>query len=498
MSALPQPSFDEQLVDFCLDHQHNARGFIEAAFPWGEPGSVLEHTRPRKWLLDVADVIDAHLGNPATRFDPCLIAVSSGHGIGKSAGIGQLLNWGLSTMPETRATITANTKGQLDSKTNPEVQKWFNLSITSSWFNATSTKVASSAPKRAISWRADFTPWSKENSEAFQGLHNAGKRILLVFDEASAIDPVIWEVAEGAMTDEETEIIWVVFGNPTQAIGRFRECFRKLRKYWHTFKIDSRDVEGTNKSLFDRWAEQYGDDSDFFKVRVKGEFPTLSLRGMFSEALLDEARGRHLREEQYAFAPRVLSVDPAWEGDDLLVIGMRQGLHYQVMAEVPKNTNDIEVASAIARMQDEHHVGTVNVDMGYGTGIVSAGRTWGRSWNLVPFSGKAPEPGFANMRAWMHYQALRWMQEGGAIPPEPDELYEDLAAVEMVSTVDGTIKLVPKDDMKQLLGQSPNHSDALALTFAVDLPPTLPDPTRLAKKSSRYDNPLQRRLNRGR
>lgn len=31
-------------------------------------------------------------------------------------------------------------------------------------------------------------PWSETNTEAFAGLHNQGNSILLVFDEASAID----------------------------------------------------------------------------------------------------------------------------------------------------------------------------------------------------------------------------------------------------------------------------------------------------------------------
>jgi hypothetical protein len=42
----------------------------------------------------------------------------------------------------------------------------------------------------------------------------------------------VWEVAEGAMTDENTVIIWIVFGNPTRNSGRFRECFRRFRHRW--------------------------------------------------------------------------------------------------------------------------------------------------------------------------------------------------------------------------------------------------------------------------
>ncbi|MEI7000490.1 terminase, partial [Klebsiella pneumoniae] len=85
------------------------------------------------------------------------------------------------------------------------------------------------------------------NTEAFAGLHNERKRIIVVFDEASNIADLVWEVAEGALTDEDTEIIWVAFGNPTRNTGRFRECFRKYRHRWKCAQIDSRTVEGTNK-----------------------------------------------------------------------------------------------------------------------------------------------------------------------------------------------------------------------------------------------------------
>ena len=51
--------------------------------------------------------------------------------------------------------------------------------------------------------------WSPTNLEAFQGLHNEGNRILLVFDEASGIDDVVWDFTEGALTDANTEIMWL-------------------------------------------------------------------------------------------------------------------------------------------------------------------------------------------------------------------------------------------------------------------------------------------------
>ncbi|RRF76892.1 hypothetical protein EAO18_26305 [Klebsiella pneumoniae] len=82
----------------------------------------------------------------------------------------------------------------------------------------------SNDPDHDKRWRADAIPWSEHNTEAFAGLHNERKRIVVVFDEASNIADLVWEVAEGALTDEDTEIIWVAFGNPTRNTGRFRSA----------------------------------------------------------------------------------------------------------------------------------------------------------------------------------------------------------------------------------------------------------------------------------
>jgi hypothetical protein len=66
------------------------------AFPWGVEGSPLEKSKaPRQWQRGVMEVIRDHLADPSFRYTPCLIAVTSGHGIGKSAEVGMLSKWAL-------------------------------------------------------------------------------------------------------------------------------------------------------------------------------------------------------------------------------------------------------------------------------------------------------------------------------------------------------------------------------------------------------------------
>lgn len=459
------PDANDWLIDLAAKCHLDPVRWSRLAWDWGHE-ALERHAGPREWQSDILTIIRDHLADPETRYDPLQIAVASGHGIGKSALMGMLSNWAMSCWADAMLVTTANTDGQLRTKTAPEIGKWFRTSLTAGWFDVQATSIKSRDKERADKWRQDFIPWSQHNTEAFAGLHNEGKIIVLEFDEASKIHDKVWEVAEGALTDENTVIIWIVFGNPTRNSGRFRECFRRYRHRWITRQIDSRTVEGTNKKKIEEWRRDHGEDSDFFKIRVRGQFPAQSAMQFISADDVDAARGRHLRPEQYQFAPKIIGVDPAWTGDDALEIVLRQGLYSKSLATLPRNDNDVEVANLIARLEDEHRADAVFVDAGYGTGIVSAGTVMGRSWQLVWFGGKPTDPGYVNKRAEMWGGMKSWIKAGGAIDPKDEALYQDLIGPETVPRLDGKILLESKEDMKERGLPSPNKGDALAITFA--------------------------------
>lgn len=460
-----RPDPNDAIIKLAASCRFDPDRWARVAFDWGH-ADLAEYDSPRQWQTDINVAIRDHLANPETRYEPLQIAVASGHGIGKSAEMGMLSNWAMSCFSRAKVVITANTETQLRTKTSPEVGQWFRRSLTGHWFDLSSQSIKARDPNASDQWRMDFVTWSEHNTEAFAGLHNKGNIILLLFDEASGIAPKVWEVAEGAMTDENTVIIWVAFGNPTQNSGRFRECFRRFKAYWRTWNIDSRTVPGTNKKFFERLRQQYGEDSDVFKYRVRGLFPAQSAMQFISSEDADAARGRHLRKEQYSFAPVIIGVDPAWTGDDKLEIYLRQGLYSKSLASLPRNDNDIHVANIVARFEEEYQADAVFIDAGYGTGIYSAGQTMGRAWRLIWFSGKAIDPGYLNKRAEMWGMLKMWLKQGGTIDPRDTELYDDIIGPETVARIDGKIQLESKEDMKDRLLPSPNKGDALALTFA--------------------------------
>lgn len=475
-------------IDELVKFQHDPLGYTEAAYPWGEKHGPLEgQAGPRAWQEEELRALGEHVQNAETRHQPYLVAVASGHGIGKSALIGMICQWGLSTMANTRIVITANTEGQLKTKTMPEVTKWFKRAENTALWKTTATAIYSADVDAEKSWRLDATSWSENNTEAFAGLHNQGGRIIMIMDEGSGIVDGVWEVAEGVLTDEDTEIIWIVFGNPTRNTGRFRKCFREHRHLWRNRQIDSRTVEGTNKAALDRMVETYGENSDFVKVRIRGMFPSMSAKQFIGTDDVDAARGRHLKPEQYEWAPKILTCDPAWEGDDELVIGLRQGLYFRILDVIPKNDNDLVIATKLAGYEDEHKADACFIDAGYGTGIYSAGKSWGRRWQLVYFAGESSDPGCLNKRAQMWKEARDWLKAGGAIPPD-DVLYQDLIGPETVPRSDGMIQLESKADMKARGLPSPNRADALVLSFAY--PVVQRQDQRIHEAPRRSHNPL--------
>jgi hypothetical protein len=450
-----------QLVEDISKFIHDPLGYVKYAFPWGT-GELTGETGPDEWQTDILNAIGSGL---ISLNEAIQIAVASGHDIGKSALVSWLIMWAMSTCEDCKGVVTANTETQLKTKTWAELSKWHRLAINKHWFTLTATAIFSTDPNHAKEWRIDQVPWSETHTESFAGLHNKGKRVVLLFDEASAIPDTIWEVSEGAMTDSDTEIIWAAFGNPTRNSGRFKECFGRFRHRWITRQIDSRTSKHTNKAKIQEWIDDYGEDSDFVKVRVRGMFPSMSVKQFISVEDVDAAFGRELKAEQYIWAPKIISCDPAWEGDDELVIGMRQGLMFTVLRVLARNDNDMQIASIIADLEDQEKADAVFIDAGYGTGIVSAGKTLRRDWKLVWFAGKSSKKGILNKRAEMWVGMRDWLKSGGSIPKD-QVLYQDLIGPELVPRADGVLQLESKKDMKKRHVPSPNRADCLAITFA--------------------------------
>lgn len=393
-------------------------------------------------------------------------AVASGHGIGKSALVSWLILWSL-CKPYTRGVVTANTASQLTTKTWAELGKWFNKCVLKSVFTLTRTAIYSSMEGYEGIWRVDAITWSEHRTEAFAGLHNQGNRILILFDEGSAIPDEIYNVVEGALTDEDTQIVFAIFGNPTRPVGRFREIFGRLRSKWKTFTIDSRSVQLTNKDRISEWERQYGEDSDFFRVRVRGLFPKTSNESLIGEFKVSEAMKRYIDINSYNFMPRVMGVDVARFGDDDSAICRRQGRKAFPILTF-KELDTMQLAGKVVNLINDFDPVKVFIDeTGVGAGVVDRLRElgYGRIVVGVNFGSKALDTlRYSNKRAEMWGLMNEWLDTGCLEYDE--ELQQDLVAPTYNFNSQGQLVLESKKDMKKRGLASPDSGDALALTFA--------------------------------
>lgn len=472
----PEVLLAEEIVTFT----HDPLGHVLFSYPWGEAGTPLaRHSGPRLWQREVLEEIGEHLSNPETRFTPLRIARASGHGIGKSALIAMISKWGLDTCDDCKIVITANTEPQLRTKTIPEIAKWARMAITSHWFKVTASALASTAKGHEKSWRLDAVTWSKDNTEAFAGLHNEGKRIIVIYDEASGIDDAVWEVTLGALTDADTEIIWLAFGNPTKNTGWFRQCFSKLRNLWKTKQIDSRTVEGTNKAYLQELVDTYGEDSDIVKVRVRGMFPSASSMQFIATDLVQAARTREpvtLRSD-----PVIFGVDVARFGDDHSTLAIRQGRDARSRPWKRWHGEDtMAVAGDIAIEAMKWHPDAIMVDVGaMGAGVIDRLRQLLPDTLIVEvaFGGKGRDATWsagvrirtANKRSEIWCSMRAWLEHGAI--PDDQAVEDDLIGPEYSYDAEQRILLERKKDMKKRGLASPDDADALACTFAEPVAP---------------------------
>lgn len=439
-------------------------GFVYWAFPWKRDGTALQDEEgPDDWQADILSTLGKELKKRRSakeQMQAIQVAVASGHGIGKTALVSFIIMWFLCTRVAPQVIVTANTQAQLSGKTWREVAKWHRLCYLNFLFKWTATKFYLDG--RPEDWFAQSIPWSKERPEAFAGTH--AESVLMIFDEASAIEDIIWETAEGALTDPEA--IWICFGNPTRNQGRFFQCFHRYRHRWITRQIDSRTAKRTNKGQIQQWVDDYGEDSDFVRVRVRGVFPRSGVQQLIPTDLVEEARRR--TAQGYDDQPVILGADIAYEGDDQSVLCVRQGqaiLHLERFRGQDNHQMAFHCNKIIERFEPDL---VVMEHSGWSAGVRENLKKMGRDVTAV-FTGRRAvnDRMYFNLRSEMWCNVREWLEDGGCLPRNDQELADDLTGPMYAPDNLNRFQLERKRDMKSRGLASPDSGDALALTFAM-------------------------------
>lgn len=324
--------------------------------------------------------------------------------------------------------------------------------------------------------------------ENMQGPSGADSFYLI--DEASGVRRAIFGAIEGNVAGGGKII---QMGNPTQLTGSFYDAFHRESAAWHGIRISSRESPNVLAGrmvvpglALPEWISEmerkHGPDSQFVGIHVDGEFPTTGANSVIplklSQAAMD-AWGTRATDPGRLH----LGVDVGRSGDDPSVVYARRGKH-----AYPPLTEHGTDSYAVARMvltalklygteieQDRHLIEqrpelqpVVNLDViGIGAGAYDVLHT--QHGHVLEVHGinvaeNATDPeAYHRLRDQLTFALKDWLTEGGTYPPHQDT-HEELIAFTYGFDTRGRYTVSSKDEMKETLGRSPDHADALALS----------------------------------
>ena len=233
----------------------------------------------------------------------------------------------------------------------------------------------------------------------------------------------------------------------------------------------SLDNEFTTEAYKQRLKERYVEGSTLYKQQVLGLIvegdgtDAIFLRAMLEESMRIPFEDRFARTMYCA-----IGVDCARFGADTSCAVLRAGNWMGDPLVVMEGRDSFEIADEVERLVKLAEarrlaVRRINVDMAFGSGVIDELRRRGhRNVNEVAFGGEAADKDhYLNVRAEMYFRMQRWFGGGGIIRDE--KLAEELRAQRYQIVKEQKFKLVEKDVIKDVLGRSPDRSDAAALTF---------------------------------
>ena len=395
--------------------------------------------------------------------------VPSGFSVGKTWTAARVALWFLFSFPHSLVITTAPTWRQVQNVLWAEIRRQHQQSSKPLGGEMLRTQI-----KIADDWFA--LGLSTDEPARFQGFHSAN--LLLIFDEAAGIDRSIWEVAEGQMAGALAR--WLAIGNPIMPVGPFYDAVRSLT--WNTIHISCLDSPNVTKGeiiypklVSPQWVEdrqrEWGQASPQFQSKVLGEFPAASEFGLIPSDWIIAAQER-AKNTIVTSEERRIGVDVARSGDDSTVFLFREGSVVKDIKEY-RNINTMEIVGRLIRFVEKHRVTwlEVMVDViGIGAGVVDRLKEQGYRVSGINFGIVASEKDkYRNVRAeryWKLREALNPESENPlAIPKEYIKLATELVAIEWFVSSSGKTQVEPKENIKKKLGRSPDHADALALTY---------------------------------
>jgi len=417
---------------------------------------------------------DQKLVANAVRDNP-LVSWRSGNGVGKSYfSAAEALTWSLGHYPSYTITTGASWKG---------VEKTLWGNIRRLWRRAEERGFRLSE-KTPLKTELEFAEqWgifglSTNDPEAMAGFRSE-RGAFIICDEASddSINEEMIDAMLGLCSAEGSCIL--LLGNPMKAEGPFYDSFSDPSWYnLHTSTLTNPNyVSGTNTipGLASRdWVEMrrksWGEDSNAWKSRVLGQFPTES-----DDVLIPIAWLQHtLRPEPLPRkGPLRLGCDVARYGADRTSFVIRDD-HQVIYRDSFSKKSTMETCGQLQRLAVRYGIDNEYIfvdDGGVGGGVVDRLRELDFAVVAVNFGSKAQDTTqFRNRRAEMYWRVREALRPDSESPVYIPKVFGDVAKELTWSHYkymsDGKLQMESKDDIRKIRKASPDYADAFVLTFA--------------------------------
>jgi hypothetical protein len=475
--VIGSPQHESEILSKVLSFRNDPVGFALWSYPWGQAGTPLEHLKgPREWQLQELEAIGKHV----RKQEFCLAndlplqiwrsAYSSGRGPGKSAVLGMLAHWQVSTH------IGA---------------VWFGSAVNRHWFELETMRIVPApwllelvrSPKQNGGlgidpkyWYVQGQTWSEDNPNAFAGTHNP-YGLMVEFDEAAGIPSEIWNTTEGFFTEVNPYRFWLGASQMRHRSGRFFELFndKQIGEGWSTRTLSTRGMPGVDQTLIADQIRRYGPDSDFVRVEIDGLPPRTSEDQFIPWDFARAAQANDLNRD-YGEA-LVLGIDPAPRGKTAW--RFRQGRNARDCCGAATRgswlgKDNVEIANSIIDLDQKYKPDYICIDFGMGTGVIDIlrrrqlhGRLLEIKFGDAPHDGKESEWGSHAAELWARVRD--WLP-GGMIEQDNGEkgtLSEQLTnrGWRWSQREDHKKILETKEDLQKRGVKSPDDADALACTF---------------------------------
>jgi hypothetical protein len=396
------------------------------------------------------------------------ISARSGRRVGKTALLAWLSIWYPMTRRDAKVLVTAPAAGQLNDAYIPEIRRWVQMlppELLALW-NITAEKFTfKDARPGGFENFVTVRTARADSPESLQGINAAN--VLALADEAAGVSDIHFEAISGSLASQNSCL--VLTGNPNRRSGFFYDTHTRFADKWCTFHINSEESSRVSREWIEEKREQWGRDSNAYRIHVLGEFPTEEEDNFLPHHLVEGAIGRDI----VPFGPFVWGLDIARFGNDLTALCKRRSNAVTEPIKTWRKMDTMEVVGLIQHEWDRTPAGERPTDIfvdpiNMGAGVADRLREIGLPAVDVNVSELPANPNSLGdrMRDDLWLQLRAWLEDRNAVLPNDERLRAELITPRIFYTSSGKTKVESKDKMRNRGIASPNCADALMLTFA--------------------------------